>query len=216
MTYDWWVDAAGTTVATNGSGVNNLAEIVASNAATQSTGGLQPIYNTNQINTLPAMTYNGFTSNRVLTFGTSIPITVTTYTFFAVVQPATSGASLAIIGGQPGAMEYRINSSLHQELLVAGVVSLGVGTATISTTSPTTVVGQWNSTSGAWAFFICSGGTCSSDGSGTQAGALTQPTNLIGEGDGGDSFNGIIAEVGFLNGTSTTGIGAYSLACYAI
>ena len=121
-----------------------------------------------------------------------------------------------MIGGNAGGMEWRINSSLHQELLVAGSVSLGAGTATISTTGYTALAAQFNVTTGAWALFTVSGGSVHSDGSGTTVGVPSQPIMDIGVGDSADFFDGSIAEVSYLNGTSTTGIGAYTLACYAI
>ena len=215
MTADWETFAAGTTVAVNGSGVNNLTDVVAANNAVQPTGGLQPIYHTAQVNGLPATTFTA-ANFQVLDITTPIASTVTTYTFFAVVKPTAGGGNYSILGGNAGGMEWRINSSLHQELLVAGSVSLGAGTATLSTTNYTAIAAQFNVTSGAWALYTVSGGSVHSDGSGTTIGVPSQPFMSIGEGDSSDFFDGSIVQVGYLNGISTTGIGAYILACYAI
>jgi len=225
LTYDWRIFAAGTTVATNGSGVNNWEEILLSNNASQATGGNQPIYTTGAINSLPAALFNGTSDTLTLTGASTptsgpIPLGTALQYGFAVFRLSSTGNNSGILGGATsgGGLEWRINSSNHQELLAEGVASIGVGSATFAASTTYAVAYSYNQTTGAYAFYTIAGGTVSSDGSGTNVQIFTDNTDSLGAApDVGDYFHGYIPEIGFIIGSTTTptNLGTYIQSCFA-
>jgi len=216
MTNRWSVYASS---GTNGSGLATLVDAVAGNNAVQATGGSQPIYATGAVNGLPALTYNS-SSQMQLTTGLAGTTGAFTATFYAVVKPSNTTGTFPIMGnsGNSVALEWRIAAG-HQELLTSSVRSLGVGTAVISSTSYSTLIAQYNNNfaGGGWAFYLCSAGTCTSDGSGSNGNyTFDQVVNSIGQASPDGSFVGSIAEFGYFNGTTTAGIAAWSACQYGI
>lgn len=217
-TYHWTIYGTGNTCAggsacTNGAGMDTLVDIVAANNAVQATGGNRPIYTTAQVNGLPSIVYTAGGSQS-LKFPTGTPSVGSQLTYYAVVKPNSGAGPFPIFGPSIGGIEWRISGG-HQELLSANVASIGTGTATISTSNYSMLVAQYDETNGNWAFQICSGGSCVSDGSGTNLIGL-QSSDSIGFSTGDGSFGGGIADFGFINSTTTTGIAAWSQACFGI
>lgn len=209
MTYRWVVDNASNTcnggsACTNGAGIDTLVSTATANNATQGTAGNRPLFST-------ATTLNGhataqFTASSSQTLGLASGIGVTAYTIYAVIEPTGTG-NRAFVGGATGELEYRINSSNHQELLYAFHASIGTGTATFSGSSFVAIAETYDSTSGAYALYTCAGGTCTSDGTGTSAQPISPATSL---GGNTDFFNGYIAEIGAANSIlSVASIGTY-------
>lgn len=212
-TYGSTNTCAGGSACTNGAGMDKLVDVVAANNAVQSTSGNRPIYTTGQVNGLPANVYTAG-GTQTLTFPTRLPDSGNLLTLYAVVKPNSGSGPFPLMGPSVGGLEWRINSG-HQELLLANISGIGVGTATISSSVYSMLVAQYNETTGAYAFYECSGGTCTLDASGTTLVSVTGPDS-IGFSTGDGSFGGGIADEGFINATTTTGIGAYALACFAI
>jgi hypothetical protein len=227
MTYRWSVRNPGigctAGACVNGGTISSLPSSVGSNPATNSSSGRQPIYTTNVINGQPAALFNGVTNSEFLALTTPNVLPQSgSATFYAVIEPTSTCASTncAMFGGAAtNNFEYRVNTSSKQQMLQQQNVSIGIGTATISTTAFTTVAATYNFGTGAWALFTCSGGTCSSDGSGTggpTSGWANSSTYLGAAPDIAEWFSGYIAEWGYLNSISTAGIGAYSSCQYGI
>lgn len=218
LTYEWPVynpanTCLGGGACANGNLNDTIVDLVAGNNATNSNPSLQPTYNTAQVNTKPADTWN---TAAELPFPTPVAASGTTDTWFAVIKP-TASTLAPIVGGSSGGFEWRISASGHQEVLLANTTLIGTGTAVISSSVYSTVAIEYDKTAGTWAFFICSGGTCTADGSGS--GGITNflaVTNILGLSSGDGGFVGSIAEIGYRNTLSITGIGAYSQSCYAI
>ncbi len=223
-TYQWPVynaaNTCGTGVAcTNGAGINTLASIATANNATQATTASQPIYTTGQVNGLPAMVFNG--TSDVLTLATGIGLNQPTITWYSVVKPTSAATNQVIVGGSvTGSFEWAISSTKHQEIVEDNVVVIGTGTATISSTAYTTLVAQYTLSTGAWQLYTCSGGTCTSDGSGTTTlpgGMFTNDTNTFGYTTSADGYStASIAEIGYFNTITLSNIAGYSSCKYAI
>lgn len=220
LTYDWQVFAAGTTVATNGSGVNNLVDVIAANNATQSTGGNQPIYTTGAIHSLPAAAFNG--SSDTLTLTTPILFSNNLWFFFVVFNLSSTGVNSGIVGGATsgGGLEWRINGSNNQELLNQGVASISAGSDTYTTGTNYATAFSYNQTTGAYALYKISGGSANADGTAsTNIQTLTNNLDSLGAApDIHDWFHGQIIEWGFSSASTSvpTGLGAYISCKYAI
>jgi hypothetical protein len=150
----------------------------------------------------------------------NLPVTGS-ITYYAVYKPTSHCATTACPffgGGQFGNNYPEYGIGVKQYFNSAGVVNIGN-----STTSPT--VGVWhtgaltyNFTSGAWTFWICTGGTCTADGSGTTTGTFSYPNSayLGGWFPGGEWFDGQIAEWGIRTTADVSGIGAWSFCWFGV
>jgi hypothetical protein len=230
MTYRWQVADPGTlcgsgVACTNGAGIQSIPSSATSNTASQSAGtGQQPVYTTGAINGLPAALFNGATNQRSLTIGSPIAVGSGTLTWYAVLEPTSAAsASLGIIGaptqaGGSGSFEWRITgSSNNQQTLSEQRAGIGLGTATIATSHFSAIVTTYNFSTGAWALYTCASGTCTSDGSGTATATWGLTIRELGAASGDTAwFNGYIAEWGYLNSISTTGIASYVNCQYGI
>jgi hypothetical protein len=214
-TYRWplsgTVTCGGGAACSNGGAIDSVLDPIAGNNATQGAPGDRPTYNTAQINGLPAATFTGGTQSLVLT--TPIPAATTSMSYYAVINP-TVGGNIGFVGNSIaiGGVEWRINGGGHQELLAANVASIAIGSATFSSGKWITIAFTYNTSTGAWTFFNCSGGTCVSDGSGTTAQTFSATVLTLGNANVNfDPYIGKIAEIGALVGSqSVVGLGAYS------
>lgn len=200
---------------TNGALGWNLPDFNSVNAAsnTASTG---PTYTTGAINGLPAWTFNSASSQFWrLTSGITQSGSIT---FYAVFKTPASSHQGALFGVQVGhGMEYRITSANKQDAVNQGLLDLGNGTTTLTSSTWYTSVMTYNYSTGALALYLCSAGTCSADGTATATSTFSAATNDLGAAqDVGDYFNGLIAEWGYLNSANTTGIAAWSQCKYGI
>jgi hypothetical protein len=227
LTYQWAAysltgtnncGSAGTSSCTNGASVYTLTESIAGNNAVQATSANQPLFETNQINGLPAIESNGLSgvSAEYLPFSMTIPDTAN-FTIYAMVKSSSLSGYQTIISNDANtsSIEYGIPNAAHQYVRVNGYSS-GLGSATLSTGTWYTLALTFTYSTLAYNLYICSGGTCTSDGSGTAGGSPSQPINSLFGPNGDDSWNGYVAEWGYLNSVSTSGIAAYSLCKYGI
>ena len=235
MTYRWAAStltgtancgSSGTTACANGSGVYSWADAVAGDAATQTTSANQPVFTTNEINGYPALAFS-HSSISYLSLATGIASSSTsTYTFYAVVNSTTTnnyyllGVSTANASDSIG-LAFNA-SNLEMELTNPGVAVLATNTTTQSASTWYTLVWTYNASTKAYAFYSCSGGSCTEQGAGTSStGTFGKAATILGSSNSGSSystyaFSGYLAEFGYLNGVSISGIGAYSQCEYGI
>jgi hypothetical protein len=210
--------SSGTTCA-NGNGLHTLTDVVAGSNATQTSTGNQPIWNAassgsainGKATFTPAL---GLWMNQS-TIGTiSAPVS-----FYAVFRLGPLTDNQGIYGGSAtGSVEWRISNSGQQQFLSSGTVLLGTGTTTYSSGTVYGLAVTYNPSTGAGAFYKCSGGTATSDGTFTNASSFTTATNNIGASEAvTDYFLGDIAETGNLIGTaSITGVCSWLNTQYGI
>ena len=221
FTYDWaaWNPnnycasvGGGSCAGGGGTPLNYIQDSIANNVGS-GPGALGAAYYLNQINGLGAATFSG---TQAWTFTNAIPDS-NNFTFWAVLKLSSNGG--AIFGPTAnGGLAWYVQPT-QQALTADFTTVIGAASATYSTSTWYTVAATYNTSTGAYAFYTCSGGTCTNIGSGTNHVSLTQSTTRIGLGSGGsgtDLFTGQIAEAGYYNGISTTGIGAWSLCKYGI
>jgi hypothetical protein len=207
----------GSSCTTTGDVFYQETDFVASNSLTQTSTSHQPTYTTGAINSLPAVDFAGSPTEYLPSGSGFIVPTTGSFTLYAifnaddftVIKPllSTTTAGGLLWGFYAGG-----------ELLnIAGGSAIGSSITTYSTGVWYTLVVTYNTSTGAYAFYNCSGGTCAADGSGTNVQTITQVSELVG-GDFPDSsfFNGKMAEFSYLNSVSTAGIGAWSLCKYGI
>ena len=219
MTYRWAGYAAGNLCAgpvsctTNGQTLLSFADLVASNTATAATG-TPPTYLTSAVNSLPGFVFNGASSgNQTMAMATAIPSSPTTYTLYAILDPTSFSHNSAIISGtSTSSLIWYFNTSGQQAFFGGTTIT---GTTTYSTGSYITIVLTYSGSS--YAFYKCSGGSCTSDGTGTQAQTILSASGSIGDDSFNDFLNANVAEIGILIGTaSNSGIGAWSQCKYGI
>ena len=218
FTYDWaaWNPAniclagAGDSCAAGGLPINYIVDSIGGNTAAQS-GPNTPTYYTSQVNGLGAATFAGA---QFWTLATSIPAS-NNFTFWAVLKITTGGA---VFGPTAVSGMYWNITPAAQQLIYYNSGVFATAVSTYSTSAWYTLAATYNTTSGAYAFYNCSGGACTSIGSGTSLVNLGgAPITHIGAGSSaGQFFNGQMAEMGYYNGISTAGIGAWSLCKYGI
>jgi hypothetical protein len=176
----------------------------------------QPVYTASAINGLVAGLFTSATPYTLMTIGTAIPTSVTTYSWYAVLNP-TTGATLKIFGGSAnGDLRWYISSTGHQGLGIGGGSTIATGTATLASGTWVTIAFTYNSSTGAAALYKCSAGTCSSDGTATVTSSPTVAISTLGIGEGSSPFKGDIAEIGYYNGISISGVGSWSSCEYGI
>lgn len=225
MTYRWVASSltgttncgtSGTTLCANGGPVYTWPESVASNNATQTNSTKQPTFATNKINGYPAVSFNG--SSGYMTFGTGIPYTNTTYTFYAVFSTASfpvSGQYILSGGGTSGALAYAIRPTAALGINLYGTGNVASGSTINSANTWYTKAVTFNSSTKAYAFYDCAGGTCTQSNSGTASSSQTAGTvNSISTPVA--YVTGYLAEVGYYNGLSVSGIGAWSQCRYGL
>jgi hypothetical protein len=195
---------------------SSLTDVVGGNTATQATSINQPTYTASAVNGLAALTFVSSPNFQFLVLNTPISVLTTSFTYYAVFNLTASGSNNALLSGTTSSVEWRINSSGHQEVLSSGVASLGTGTMTFSPGTWYGVAFTFNTVTGG-TLFVCSGGTCSSDGS-ISASTFAQPVSNFGDAPAaGDPFNGLIAEWGLATSVvSLTTTGTYIKSCYNV
>lgn len=212
---------------TNGDNMDTIKSSATANDGTAASSGARPLYNTNQINGQPALTLNGPTNQQGFGMATAIPTGSGSLTLYAVIKPDLSGGQAAIIGngsasggGTAGikAIEWRINNSTSkQDLLSQQNALLASSTSTVSTAAFSTVAVTYDFGTGAYTFYKCASGTCTADGSGTASGSWAVNSSGLGLATSASEFyKGQIAEWGYLNSASVTGIAAWSQCKYGI
>lgn len=206
MTYRW--------TPTN-SGYGAMTDQVAGDNATQSTGGDQPTYSGSvaALGGKPGVVFNG--SSDFLSISTPVPDSSAYFSMYAVF--VAGGINQVLLGDVPGSggqtaiyMINRLTQTMELNVYNGGGLSAGT---TINSGIAYTVGVQYNSSTLALAYFMCSGGTCSSDGTYTLGGAtINLPINAIGNDGSGSYLNATIGEVAYVNGPlPTTALGTYSL-----
>ncbi|MGH9607285.1 MAG: LamG-like jellyroll fold domain-containing protein [Terracidiphilus sp.] len=231
MTYRWAAynssntcgATGGSSCSTSGQAVYSVADFVAGNTLKQAATSAQPTFETSAVNSRPALSFNG--SSNYMTMATPVPVTNTTYTFYAVFNPANV-ASGFIFGNYLGygvQVVVRLYQTHLQFIVDAGASPDSLsGSTVLSTGTWYTMVATYNLTSRAAALYLCSAGTCSSQGTATLA-AQTLTKSLGALGTGNDSvtnpFDGYLAEAGYFNGIDSNpsaDIGAWSYCWYGI
>lgn len=222
MTYRWpmWdstkVSCGGT--CTNGAKITAATDVVSANNLSQATTAKQPFWATGVINGLPSSQFIFASTLGNLTMTSGIQATGTA-TYYAVVKPtsgcATSTSCMIVAGTNVhGAYQHSFQWRIGTNQCIDSEAIAGptCGTNPVSTTSFTTLAVTFNFSTGAYAFYQCTGGTCASDGSGTFSTTWGGFTDAIGHNSFNPtfSFDGYIPEVGYLNSISTTGIAAWS------
>lgn len=196
----WQVNYASNTcgsgvACTNGAGINTLVDqgTVGGKNLSQATTAKQPIYTTGAVNGLAAGAWASASTQYV---EAATPIGGSSFSGFAVFKLTSTGVNQAIFGNNitGSAVEWRINSSNHQELLAQNVASICTGTATFTTGTWYAIAFTYNSSTGACNLYTISGGTATSDGSATSAQTVTNGIADIGVGAATDYFNSMIAE----------------------
>ena len=157
-----------------------------------------------------AVTFNGTNEFLAIDGTVGLPSSSAGYTVMAFVQPQDTGSgTYAIVGGSPGAIEYRLQSGNHQALLREDVAGMGTSNTAIPTNS-FSMIGIATDNAGNAVFYL--------DGSadGTAAAGnntvFSSPINTIGAANSGsslviepeDHFLGNIAELQIYSGVMTS------------
>lgn len=194
-----------------------MTDAVVANNASQTNSANLPTYSaTGGPNSQPELVFGAGSANDYLVFGTPVPLTLSTFTIYAVVNITTASLSNAIFGGAVGGIEYRINSSNNPELLKAATLSIGSGTQTLSAGTWYTQVMTYTSASG-YNFYHANGGSLTLAGTGSSSTTFLGAANNIGAGAAqSEVLTGNLAEVGFLNSVNTAGIAAWSSCHFGI
>lgn len=208
--------SSGTSPCTNGSVLYYWIDSVGGNTAGPLFGASSVDYVTGVLNSLPAANFPGSSySQKVLS--TPIPTSIVSYSFAATFDTLAASTAQALFGPQTsvGGISWSINSSGKQQLCISSCVS---GTTVFSTSTFYTITASYNTATNAWAFQKCSGGTCTSDGSGTTSlGTASNAISTIGQlATGVNGLNGNIVEIDYYNGSSITGEGAWSYCQYGV
>jgi hypothetical protein len=151
-----------------------------------------------------------------------IPSSVTQYTFVAYgVNFSTLSGTQTLFGGYSSAyLAWRTNTV--QYLITYGGAAIGTGTPTLSSGTPYTLALTSDSVAAQAKFYICSGGTCTQDGTGvTTNDPPSTPIYYLGWEEGNNTFlNGSLPELdfyqGIYNSTNLSEVATYSRACYGI
>lgn len=171
------------------------------NNCTQSTLANQPTRTTNS-----PFGYNesmGFFSSSVaLTCGTAAGIDSGTTTYIAWIYPTSRATAIDLISGTNGNgdLEWAIDTSGRQTLILQFIVNIGVDTTAVPLNTWSCVSVSYNSTSGAYAFYRGAVRTSS----GTNIQTPTPQGRTIGNGINGP-LTGNLAEFMIYNSVLTTG-----------
>jgi hypothetical protein len=177
----------------DGTSVSSWSDSSGNNfTATQATGAKQPVYHTNQINGLPALTFDG--ANMLMSSGADSSY-IAGLTVFAVFLPSSVTTNIAIIGAPAGAgLEWRQGTAGKMVILKQNTTNIGTATnANSISTWQTASLDYGNVGTSAFHFFkngTANGGTTSSTilatGQTMRIGATSAPA---------DFWNGQIAEI---------------------
>lgn len=221
MTYRYQSDAVGNTCGTTGASscttnaqaLFSLADLADSSPLSQATTANQPTFITNAINTsLPAAAFSG--SSQYLAFGTPIPTSVSNYVFYVVVK-FTATDSYVFGGASSGTWMYRYTTSSQMDFVLTDTADIANSGTTFALNTWYTMVLSF-SLSGV-SFSHCSAGSLVADNSASNGYTASNPIQHVGA-DVADSvyMHGNIAEFGYLNGTSTAGICAWTQAHWGV
>lgn len=206
---------------TNGNAITSANDVAGGGMPLGPTGSAPtPVFESNQINSLPAALYNAASSQSLIFTGVgggaSTPGTGT-WTFYAVIRGQTGGSSNVFDIVAPGTtanLQWFVQSNTiglnwrQNAVIIAGSSYTDNVWGTYAYT--------FDFTANTGTVYKCSAGTCSVTGSGshTPPGGAFQPVANIG---GPDYFTGYIAEVGWRPSSgSLADIGTYSLCKYGI
>lgn len=204
----------GSVACTNGASVTSVPDFLGANSST-SVGGIT--YATGSVNGLPSFSLPASTAQIILPSAGTVA-TSGSITLYAVLNPSSTSANGAIIGSGLGSgPEWRIAGGGKQEYLSQATTSIGTSTSTVPTASYSTIAMTYVYSTGVLTFYKCASGTCSIDGTVTKTASFTNRQNVIGFASVvNEQFLGNIAEVGYLNSASVTGIAAWSQCKYGI
>lgn len=180
-----------------------LSDAIGGNNASQTTSGDLPTYGaTSGANSKPALTFNG--TSDFLNMATTIPSSANTYTFWVVWNTAALGAIAQTFFANTagtGFIYFIRGSSL-------GYYSFVINGAVIANSTNPPTAGTWtaevvtyNATTGAGAFYTCASGSCTSNGTFTQAETISGSIGVIGYTPGTSSYymNAKLSELGYNN-----------------
>ena len=196
---------ASTGVWTDTSGNNNNASVAnAANYNQLPSNGTPTLVTGATPNGSPAVEFT-FSATAPGTFGQSLGLTNALsdtggFTVFAYLLPSSTMSTVngGFVGGQSGALEYRLTSAFHQDLLSENYLDLGMSSTALSDTS-------WNSINvtvgSAGGYFRLNG---VADGN-TTAASTFNPIQTIGDGNvnGSEYFAGEIAGLQIYTGELT-------------
>jgi hypothetical protein len=162
--------------------------------ATSAASGAPIIYQSGAVTTIngkPAPLFVSATPTFLSTSVTANPVN-TLYQNAVVLNTSSTGANGIASGSVSGGLEWRVNSSSGQtlQLLKAAVASIAISSNSLTVSVGAVAETQYNSSTGAWAFWI----NRSSGGTGTVAETMTAATLRIGYGDGDADWSGEIGE----------------------
>jgi Concanavalin A-like lectin/glucanases superfamily len=196
----------------------------AGGTAVQATGGWQPVYRTNQINTnLPAVLFTQASGHYLEASGTSAAYTsgVTAFALIQWTSTATNATMYGAVGGTSGeGFFFRINGTTGvPQANDQNVGPLGVASGGVSTGVWTLISFDFtNQSGGAWHHFT----NGAANGNGTSTQLITDTGHLIIGSNAGASefFNGYIAELvaynGVLSDADRAQVNSYFQDTYAI
>ena len=190
---------------TDSSGNDNNASLVY-----QQYGEAAPTLTANATpNGSSAVNFNGSNEFLAIDGTVGLPQSSTGYTVMAFIQPQDTGSgTYAIVGGSPGAMEYRLQYGNYQALLREDVAGMGTSNDSVPTNSFSSI-GVATDNAGN-AIFYFNGNADGNAVAGTNT-VFTSPINTIGAADSGssividpaDHFLGNIAELQIYSGVLT-------------
>ena len=183
------------------------------------TGGTAPTYTTSALNGLAAMTWTG--TEQLNASGPIAGSGSLNFTLWAVLKPNASGVYLPIVGSiNGGGIGWRLTpTTLTPELDIAFVTIIGTASTPVSTSGYSLIEVTYSSSTGAYNFYSCSAGSCTSAGSGTNAQTFSDNTDRVGTtrpNSGSNFFKGNIVEIGYRNSIDTTNIASYVQCQYGI
>lgn len=178
-------------IVSSGNVVGNISNKSPSNGASIATGLTAGALGTaSTINSLPVINFNNSSSRRYGTNFNSLHI-FKKATIFCVLKPNAIGATMSILSGGAGALNFRIETTGSIGLLKDNTAFIGGSSGTISTSAV-----QFNATyddsTGAYAFRISQ----APSGSGTNAQTITVKSDSLGfnSAAGSEELNALFAE----------------------
>ena len=184
-----WFKADAITGLVDGDPVATWPESQSAANATQGTAAKKPVYKTAQVNSLPAVRFDGV--DDVMTSTASSSLTATTVFVVAKVTAATVGRALRGAGND-GGLEFRINATDFQQVVRQNVADVSSSTSTVTEDA-------WQSWTTSFAnastYAFYAGGTA--NGTGTHAVTLTAAqTTALGAGlTGGAGFDFMVGDI---------------------
>jgi hypothetical protein len=195
--------------------VDEIGGNVATTSNTSATTGF--LFEPSQINGLPAIQLSGSVSGTHLAPGTTIN-SAQTMTFYAVFDPSSFTGAVLASGGANFTLAFGLDASGKPYMSSINGVTTASGTTAFSLNTWEAGIWTYNNSTSAWAYYTCSAGSTTANGSGTTA--LTGLTSITGELSGNHSsagMQGMYAEWGVILGSaSTTGICAHVYSVYGI